>query len=183
MGCEGGAQKRRLSMKRTIGQTGSAMNGACLSVMLLFALLFSFFSPSPAMGAEDRGNIVEEEIWKLEEAYFTNLYRADYGGILALVHPQFLGWPANLPKPIGQEESAEFMKRLIPQPTQCIVRIERAGLQQSGDTVLTQYVLHVDCPEAPGMVRTESSRITHTWTRQKSQWKLLGGMSVDIEKE
>ncbi len=152
-------------------------------VLVLLKLVFGFFSLSLAMDLENRRNTVEEEIWKLEEAYFTNLYRANYEGILALVHPQFLGWPANLPKPIGKEESAEFMKRLIPQPTQCIIRIERAGLQQSGDTALTQYVLDVDCPMASGMVRTQSSRITHTWIRQEGQWKLLGGMSFDVKKE
>jgi ketosteroid isomerase-like protein len=169
---------------RTTTKTGftSPFAGTAVALAVL-ALVFGLFSLSPAMDAEMRGNTPEEEIWKLEEAYFTNLYRANYGGILALVHPQFLGWPANLPKPIGPEESAEFMKRLIPQPTPCTIRIERAGLRQSGDTVLTQYVLHVDCPEASGTVRTQSSRITHTWTRQKGQWKLLGGMSVDIKKE
>jgi ketosteroid isomerase-like protein len=160
----------------------SSIAGTAIALAVL-ALAFGFFLPSLAVDAESRGNTVEEEIWKLEEAYFTKLYRANHGGVLALVHPQFLGWPANLPKPIGREESAEFMKRLIPQPTRCIIRIERAGLQQSGDTVLTQYALHVDCPEASGMVRTQSSRITHTWTRQRGQWKLLGGMSVDIKKE
>jgi len=169
---------------RTAAKTGftSPIAGTAIALVVL-ALVFGFSSPSLAMDAENRRNTVEEEIWKLEEAYFTNLYRANYGGILALVHPQFLGWPANLPKPIGREESAEFMKRLVPQPMPCIIRIERAGLQQSGDTALTQYTLHVGCPEASGMVRTQSSRITHTWTRQKGQWKLLGGMSVDIKKE
>jgi ketosteroid isomerase-like protein len=152
-------------------------------VLVVLALVFGFFSLSIAMDAENRRNTMEEEIWKLEEAYFTNLYRADYGGVLALVHPRFLGWPGNLPKPIGREESAEFMKRLIPQPTPCGIRIEHAGLQQSGDTALTQYILHVDCPTASGMERTQSSRITHTWIRQKGQWKLLGGMSVDIKKD
>ena len=152
-------------------------------ILAVLTLVSGLFSLSLAMDAENRRNTVEEEIWKMEEAYFTNLYRANYGGILTLVHPQFLGWPANLPKPIGREESAEFMKKLVPQPTPCIIRIERAGLQQSGDTVLTQYVLYVDCPTASGIVRTQSSRITHTWIRQNGQWKLLGGMSVDIRKE
>jgi ketosteroid isomerase-like protein len=156
--------------------------GAAASLVVL-ALVFGFFPLSLATGAENWRNTVEEDIWQLEEAYFTNLYRANYGGVLALVHPQFLGWPGNLPKPIGRGESAQFMKRLIPQPTPCTIRIERAGLQQSGDTVLTQYTLHVECPEASGTVKTQSSRITHTWTRQKSQWKLLGGMSFDIKKE
>ena len=151
--------------------------------LVLLALVFGVFALSPATGAEYGGNTMEEEIWKLEEAYFTNLYRADYEGVLALVHPQFLGWLGNLPKPIGREQSAQFMKKLIPRPTPCTIRIERSGLQQSGDAVLTQYTLHVICPEASGMARTQSSRITHTWVRQESQWKLLGGMSLDFKKD
>jgi len=59
----------------------------------------------------------------LEEAYFTNLYKANYEGVL------------------------------------------------------------LDCPEASGTIKAQSSRITHTWTRDKGQWKLLGGMSSDILKE
>ncbi len=152
-------------------------------VLALLALFFLIFPLSPAADAENWTNTVEEEIWKLEEAYFTNLYKANYEGVLALVHPQFLGWPGNLPKPINREESAQFMKKLIPQPTLCTIRIERAGFRQSVDTILTQYTLHVDCPEASGKVKTQSSQITHAWTRHKGQWMLLGGMSVDIKKE
>lgn len=151
--------------------------------LVVLAFVFVSFSPSPSTDAETMRVNVEKEIWKLEEAYFNNLYRANYEGVLTLVHPQFLGWPANQTKPIGKEESAEFMKRLIPCPTSCTIRIEVAGLQQSGDTVLTQYTLHVDCPEAFGAAKTQSSRITHTWTRQKGEWKLLGGMSFVIKKE
>jgi len=163
-----------------IGVASSIVGTVVLFIIL--ALGFGFFSPSLATDAENRSN-VEKEIWKLEEAYFSNLYRANYEGVLALVHPQFLGWPANQTKPIGKEESAEFMKRLIPRPTPCIIRIERAGLQQSQDTVLTQYILHVNCPEASGTAKTQSSRITHTWTRWKDEWKLLGGMSFDIKEK
>ena len=151
------------------------------AALVILALVFGVFSSSPATGAECGRNTMEEEIWKLEEAYFTNLYRADYEGVLALVHPQFLGWPGKLPKPIGREESAQFMKKLIPRPTPCTIRIERAGLQRSGDAALTQYTLHVNCPEASGTSRTQSSRITHTWVRQEGQWKLLGGMSLDVK--
>lgn len=151
--------------------------------LFIQTLVFGIFLLSPATCAENWGNNVEEDIWKLEETYFTNLYRANYEEVLALVHPQFLGWPSNLPKPINKEESAEFMRKLIPQPTTCVIRIERAGLQQSGDTVLTQYTIHIDCPEASGVVRTQSSRITHTWTKHENQWKVLGGMSIAIQKK
>ena len=151
-----------------------------MTSFVFMALVFGFFSPGLAMKSQ---NSMEDEIWKLEEAYFSHLYRADYEGVLALVHQQFLGWPDNLSNPIDRNESARFMKRLIPQPTACTVRIERYGFQQSGDTVLTQYILHVDCPETSGGIQTRSSRITHTWVQLKGQWKLLGGMSFDIRPE
>lgn len=155
-------------------------NSAFAVAAVTFAVLATvlcFIAVSPAAVAEKRSITVEDEIWKLEEAYFTNLYKAEYDGVLALVHPQFLGWPGNLPKPINRDESAQFMRKLIPQPTKCRVRIERAGFQLWGDTALTQYILHADCPDASGTIKTQSSRITHTWTKHEGRWKLLGGMS------
>ncbi len=169
----------QIAMKMNLTSPVAGISGS----LVVLALIFCLCSPSLAMGVQNRGNTLEEEIWKLEEAYFTNLYKANYEGVLSLVHKQFLGWPGNLPKPIGREESAQFMKRLIPLPTSCSIRIKRVGLQQVGDTVLTQYILHVDCPDASGTIKAQSSRITHTWTRDKGQWKLLGGMSIDIQKE
>ena len=51
-------------------------------------LAFIFFSYSQAYSAtadtDNRRNAVEEEIWALEEAYFANLYKANYEGYLLL---------------------------------------------------------------------------------------------------
>ena len=88
---------------------------------------------------------MEEEIWALEEAYFANLYQANYGGVLALVHSRFLGWPGAVPQPIDREESARFMKQLVPQPASCSFKIERAGIRLMGEVALTQYTLQVKC--------------------------------------
>lgn len=66
------------------------METATMTIIVLL-LIFGFFSPSPAMNAENRRNTAEEEIWKLEDDYFTNLYKANYEKVLILVHPQFLG--------------------------------------------------------------------------------------------
>ena len=122
---------------------------------------------------------MDEEIWALEEAYFGNLYKADYDGVLALVHKRFLGWPSAVPQPIDQEASARFMKQLISKPTSCKVKIERAGIQVLGAVALTQYTLHVTCAAVEDASRTQSSRITHTWVKERGSWKLLGGMSYD----
>lgn len=42
-------------------------------VVVALKLVFGLFSLSIAMDAENMRNKVEEEIWKLEEAYFTSL--------------------------------------------------------------------------------------------------------------
>jgi ketosteroid isomerase-like protein len=127
---------------------------------------------------------VKEEIWALEEAYFSNLYRADYEKVLAILHSHFLGWPGTEPQPIDKEESARFMKQLVPKPfSSCTFKIERAGIRLLGEVALTQYVLHVNFSDTPGVDKTQSSRITHTWVKEGARWKLLGGMSRDHSVE
>jgi ketosteroid isomerase-like protein len=121
---------------------------------------------------------VKEEIWALEEAYFANLYKADYEALLALVHSQFLGWPGSVAQPIDKEGSARFMKQLVPKPTACTFTIERGGIRVLGEVALTQYTIHVNCSDTAAG-KTQSSRITHTWVKEGDRWKLLGGMSYD----
>jgi hypothetical protein len=152
-------------------------------LLLAIILVFILFSCSQAFSVpadtDNRRIMVEEEIWALEEAYFTNIYKANYAGVLAIVHSQFLGWPSAVPQPIDKEESARFMKQLVPKATSCTLSIERAGIRLLGKTALSQYILHVNCGDAAGAGKIQSSRITHTWIKEGAHWKLLGGMSYD----
>lgn len=120
---------------------------------------------------------VEEEIWALEEAYFTNLYAADYDAVLAITHRRFLAWPRAAAQPIDKEGSARFMRQLVSKPASCTVRIEREGIRVLGDVVLTQYTVNVNFSDTDAAAKTQSSRITHTWVRENDRWQLLGGMS------
>jgi ketosteroid isomerase-like protein len=122
---------------------------------------------------------MEEEIWALEEAYFINLYKANYEEVLKIVHDQFIGWPGALQQPINKQESARFMKKLMPKPAPCSLKIERAGIQILGNIGVTQYTLNVNCTDAAGIEKKQSSRITHTWVKEDDDWRLLGGMSYD----
>jgi len=146
------------------------------TIILAFILLSYSQADSATTDRVNRRNTVEEKIWTLEEAYFTNLYQANYEGVLAIVHSQFLGWPGAVPQPIDREESARFMKQLVPKPTSCTLKIERAGIRLLGEVALTQYIIHVTCGDTAGVGKTQSSRITHTWVKEGARWKLLGGM-------
>ena len=155
-------------------------NTALLWTIILAFILLSYAQVNSATAdTGDRRNMVEKEIWALEEAYFANLYKANYEGVLALVHSQFLGWPGAVPQPLDREESVRFMKEIVPKPTSCTFEIEQAGLRVRGEVTLTQYIIHVNCTDTAGVTKTQSSRITHTWVKEGAGWKLLGGMSYD----
>lgn len=148
-------------------------------VIVVSILLFFSQTHSSAADADNTRDTVKEEIWALEEAYFANLYKADYQGMLAIVHSQFLGWPAAMAQPIDKDESAHFMKQIVPKPTSCTFKIDRSGIRLLGEVALTQYVINVNCIDIAGIKKTQSSRITHTWIKEGPRWKLLGGMSYD----
>jgi len=160
------------------GKDKTMRRALALTPVILASLLWAcppVHAAPPARGSGSGG--VEETIWALEEAYFTNLYCADYAGVLALVDPRFLAWPGTSPQPIDRDGSARFMRELIPAPTTCQVRIDRAGIRVAGNVALTEYTLHVDC--GGGRASPRPSRITHTWVRKDAKWTLLGGMSHD----
>jgi ketosteroid isomerase-like protein len=155
-------------------------NTALLWTIMLASMLYPYSRVYPATADVDkRRDTMQEEIWALEEAYFANLYKADYEGVLALVHSEFLGWPGSVPQPIDREGSARFMRQLVPQPNPCTFKIERAGIRLLDNIALTQYTIHVSCSDSNGVTNTQSSRITHTWAKEGASWKLLGGMSFD----
>lgn len=122
---------------------------------------------------------MKEEIWALEEAYFANLYKANYDVALAIVHNQFLGWPDAALQPVDKKKSALFMKQLVSKPSSCTFQIERAGIRLLDKVALTQYTIHINCADQSGSEKKQSLRITHTWVREGGRWKLLGGMSRD----
>ncbi len=123
---------------------------------------------------------MEEEVWALEEAYFSHLYAARYEEMRALVHDRFLGWPDSAPHPIDNEGSTRFMRALVPAPTPCTFVIEREGIRVQGGVALTHYLIHVNGSDIAGATKTQTSRITHTWVNEGAGWKLLGGMSYAL---
>ncbi len=154
-----------------------------LQMIISISLLLSCPQVHFAATDADKGRpIVEEQIWKLEEAYFTSLYNADHDAVLVLVHEQFLGWPDVVSKPLDRQGSSDFMKKAFSKPLPCSLKFVREGIRVIGDVALTQYILSTRCSDVTGAAEERSSRITHTWVKRGSAWKLLGGMSIGIER-
>ena len=67
----------------------------------------------------------------------------------------------------------------MPNPASCNLKIERAGIQILGNIGVTQYKLNVNCTDAAGIEKIQSSKITHRWIKEGDDRKLLGGVSYD----
>jgi ketosteroid isomerase-like protein len=120
---------------------------------------------------------VEEEIWSLEEDYISFFDKANHDAILSLYHSQFLGWPDSESHPVGKKRAAEFIEEKYPEPTQAVFKIKREGIRIIEGVVITHYLLNLSWIDDEGAEQTRESRLTHTWVKEDSKWKILGGMS------
>ena len=126
-----------------------------------------------AQGLQD----IENQIWALEEAYISSYKSAEHTNILALLHDQFLGWPDPEERPTTKKKVAGFLQDKYPTPADWDFVIDQAGIQIHGNVAITQYVLVLTGKDEEGTIKIKTTRITHTWVKEGSEWKILGGMS------
>ena len=133
---------------------------------------------TPAKLAAGEQKRVEAEIWALEDAYWKANRDADHEGIISTWHDQFLGWPEGEPRPIDKAEGARFVRENYAKPASYSFEIERTGIVVLGDVAVNHYTVHLKSPDAEEAKKLRSLRITHTLVRDRSGWKVLGGMSA-----
>ncbi len=152
-----------------------------MKLIISLSLLFFFITPLHAQDEErqdiNKGDKVEEEIWSLEEDYISYFGEANHDAILSLYHSQFLGWPDSRNHPVGKISAAKFLEKNYPEPTQSVFKINREGIRIVNGVVITHYLLNVSWIDDEGVEQKRESRLTHTWIKEDSQWKILGGMS------
>lgn len=120
---------------------------------------------------------VEMEIWDLEQAYWEYNRDADHKRIVASWHDKFLGWPDAEPKPIDKEQGARYARKNYAKPASYSFKIEPTGIQVLGNVAVNHYRVHLTSKDGNAEETKRSMRITHTWIRDGSGWKILGGMS------
>jgi len=152
-----------------------------MKLIISLSLLFFFITPLHAQDEErqviNNGDNVEEEIWSLEEDYISYFGEANHDAILSLYHSQFLGWPDSELHPAGKKKAAKYLEENYPDPTQSVFKINREGIRIVEGVVITHYLLNVSWIDDDGVEQEMESRLTHTWKKENSQWKILGGMS------
>ena len=147
-----------------------------LSLSLLIFLITPLCAQDEKMKDIKLGK-VEEEIWSLEEEYISYFSKADHDAILSLYHTQFLGWPDTELHPAGKTRAAEYLEEKYPEPAQSSFKIKREGIRILEGVVITHYLLILSWVDDEGVEQTRESRLTHTWIKENSYWRILGGMS------
>ena len=148
--------------------------------LILYLLLF-FFTPLFAQDEEkqvnNKWNNVEEEIWSLEEDYISYFGDANHKAILSLYHSQFLGWPDSELHPADKKRAKIYLEEKYSEPNQVVSQISREGIRILENIAITHYLLTLSWIDDEAIEQTRESRLTHTWIKEDSQWKIFGGMS------
>ncbi len=151
------------------------MKKSLLALIILFAVFPSCSRMSPTDENENT-SAVKEEIWAMEEAYVANVRDAKHDELQPIWHDRFLGWPDPMPLPSNKEDTARYLKERNPRPGAWNFKIERAGIRVLGNVAINHYIIHSSWMFG-GAEQKRATRITHTWIREDSQWRILGGMS------
>ena len=151
--------------------------------MILFLYMFFplfIFIHLRAQDKEENAKITgpsEEEIWSLEGKYILYFGTADHEAILSLYHPEFLGWPDSESHPAGKKRAAEFLKEKYPSSNRINFDLEREGIRMFKNIAITHYLVFSTWIDENGIEKKGKTRITHTWIKEGSEWKIIGGMS------
>lgn len=123
---------------------------------------------------------VEKEIWALEQTYLANHRDANHQQIIPMWHDQFLGWPDDEAKPADIKAVTLRLRRRYPEPASWTFTIEPGGIRVIGNVAINFYTVHFFTKDDAGQEQKRSRRVTHTWIKDGSQWKILGGMSKQL---
>jgi ketosteroid isomerase-like protein len=142
------------------------------TILLLFAL--AAFTQASSRN--------EQDIWKLEKAYWEYVKANDLEKYRGLWHDNFLGWPFVSSAPVRKDHITDW----ITANTSKGIKLQSYSMEQlaihvTGDIAMNYYRISATwANRESAKVRTDRLRITHTWTRTHGTWQIIGGMSAPV---
>lgn len=134
---------------------------------MIKAIAVCLFFCSVALGQQTRS---EKAVWQAEESYWRFLHENQKTAYLALWDERFVGWPRFEANPSGKGEIASTSFTPVSEYKLVPLSVREYGK----NVVITFYRASIT---RNGVSRT--SRLSHTWMRSKSGWRIIGGMSAD----
>lgn len=122
-----------------------------------------------------------EEIWEKEMAIFEGRARGDLTPYISVISENYLGWPPTMPDPLTMTNFKADAKMQLALRGE-VLKAEKRGITFSGDTALTYFSTHRTML-GEGFSENGSREVDqryeniHVWAREKSGWRLVGGMA------
>lgn len=132
-----------------------------------------------------QGNAAEEEVWKLEEAYWKYVKANDLQSYRSLWHERFVGWPSIEKAPVEKSKIGGWIiSRTEKGQSLRSYELRRQAVRQIGDVVVVHYLVTYVWVDKAGKLDGDGqwSRITHTWVKAGGKWQIVTGMSAVVPK-
>ncbi len=117
----------------------------------------------------------------MEEKYWDYVKTRNADGYLSLWHEDFVGWPFFAEEPNHKEDIRKSPFRRNPTNMPESVILDPKAVEFHSGLAITFYVVTVTYTRPDGTTETTKSRITHTWTKSKTGWVIISGMSAKID--
>lgn len=143
--------------------------------LVFAAILCVFLGATPAQ--ENGWSPAQKEVWGREEAYWNALRSQDKDAYLSLWDDVFLGWPSYAKSPVGKNTLRERPLRAVDSFT-----FEQKSVRMFGEMAMTFLQVRLK-PSATSEEGEVLLRITHTWRKTDGQWRIIGGMSCNVNSD
>ena len=151
---------------------------------IVLSLLFLAISATPesSQGTPEilEWSAAENEIWALETAYMTHLKEGNIDGVAAFFHQDFLGWPSHSAEPVGRSEARASVERLLEDLQITGVKLRPQAIHLEGGLAVVHYLVVLTINGEEEVPEAAVFRLTHTWIKERGEWKILGGMSARL---
>ena len=131
----------------------------------------------------DNGDIpMKSEIWKLENAWYAHHRDGVPDKAYALLHDDFLGWPAVESSVVDKEGLIVFITEEDAGIDSYEFEIGNpSDVQLIGNTAVNHYRVRFRGRNLDGSEFRETIHVSHTWIKEDLQWKLLSGTAYEVE--
>ena len=139
------------------------------------ALILLGFGTSAFAQTADEKVKVRDAIWAKEQQIYGNRANGNLEYYIQNTSANYVGWPPSAPKPMAVVALKEDSKKLAGQTKEKLT-MHLTDFTMSGNTAVIYYENHRTV-KPDGSAVDETFENIHVWTREGTEWKLVGAMS------
>ena len=152
------------------------------TVLFLLALFAVGVTSSTQVSRAQEGSEDEQTLWSLENAYFAHIAQGELEALEHFYHAGFIGWPSHSPEPVDRSARRQSLEELLADIEVLSSQVRPLAVVIRGDVAVTHCFVDLQQHDSKTEASSSSYRVTHPWLREGGTWKILGGMSVLLDK-